>query len=84
MKILEQQTQLDDVIQDILRGFVALQDIIEVLNQASSSMLITALDQSEAPVNDILTLLEDASVYIYNRLAANNGLSSFSHSASAH
>ncbi|KAG8707572.1 hypothetical protein FRC11_007328, partial [Ceratobasidium sp. 423] len=71
-ELLEQQTRLDDDIQNILRGLLRIQDIIEVLSQASSSMIATAMDQSKESMNNILVLLEDVSVHIFNRLATND------------
>ncbi|KAG8757109.1 hypothetical protein FRC11_004789 [Ceratobasidium sp. 423] len=71
-ELLEQQTRLDDDIQDILRGLLRIQDVIEVLSQASSSMIATAMDQSKESMNNILVLLENVSVHIFNRLATND------------
>ncbi|CAE6498821.1 unnamed protein product [Rhizoctonia solani] len=72
-ELLEQETQLDDTVQEILRGLVHLQDIVEVIGQASSATLTTSMDQSNKAINDtivgILALLEDISVSIFNRLA---------------
>ncbi|KAG8758697.1 hypothetical protein FRC11_003232, partial [Ceratobasidium sp. 423] len=71
-ELLEQQTQLDDDIRGILRGLSHVQDVVEVLGQASSSTLATTLDGSRGPITGILALLEEASVYIFNQLAVNN------------
>ncbi|KAG8709822.1 hypothetical protein FRC11_005179, partial [Ceratobasidium sp. 423] len=68
-ELLEQQTRVDDVIREVLQGLVHIRDVVEVLGQASSPTLATTIDQSNEPINDILGLLESASVYIFNRLA---------------
>ncbi|KAH7317494.1 WD40-repeat-containing domain protein [Rhizoctonia solani] len=67
-ELLEQQNQLDDTTQEILRGLVHLRDVVEVLGQASSATLAATMDDSEESINDILSLLEEVSVFIFNRL----------------
>ncbi|CAE6494244.1 unnamed protein product, partial [Rhizoctonia solani] len=69
-ELLDQQLELDDIIRDILRGLPRIRDIIEVLSQASSLTLAHATDRLKEPIINILVLLEDASVYIFNRLIA--------------
>ncbi|KAH7317495.1 WD40-repeat-containing domain protein [Rhizoctonia solani] len=69
--LLDQQTQIDNTVQAVLRGMTRIGDIIEITNQASSSMLAAALNQSKQPVDGILALLEDVSVYIFNRYNTN-------------
>ncbi|CAE6460774.1 unnamed protein product, partial [Rhizoctonia solani] len=69
-ELLDQQLELDNIIRDILRGLPCIRDIIEVLSQASSSTLARATDRLKEPIINILLLLEDASVYIFNRLIA--------------
>ncbi|CUA73260.1 putative WD repeat-containing protein alr3466 [Nostoc sp, PCC 7120] [Rhizoctonia solani] len=71
-ELLQKQSKLDDVIQDIMCTCVGLQDIIQVLSQPSSSMLEAALNRSKEPANKILALLEDTSAYIFNRLTASD------------
>ncbi|CAE7232512.1 unnamed protein product [Rhizoctonia solani] len=71
-EVLEKQSHFDDVIQDILRSFAIIQDILEILDQASSLVLIAALNRSKEPVDNILALLEDASVYLFNWIARSN------------
>ncbi|EUC60433.1 vegetative incompatibility protein HET-E-1, putative [Rhizoctonia solani AG-3 Rhs1AP] len=71
-ELLEQQAQVDEVIQEILQGLVCIREVVEVLDQASSSTITTAMNQCEEPIVDILALLEDASVYIFNRIATSN------------
>ncbi|KEP45489.1 putative vegetative incompatibility protein HET-E-1, partial [Rhizoctonia solani 123E] len=70
-KFLDQQTRLDDMVQAILRGLTRVRDILDVVGQASSSMLAAGICRSKEPINGILALLEDASVYIYNRYTTN-------------
>ncbi|EUC60537.1 WD40-repeat protein (notchless protein), related protein, putative [Rhizoctonia solani AG-3 Rhs1AP] len=67
-ELLDQQVQLDDTIRDILRGLVQIRDIIEVLGQASSAVLSNA-NRLKEPINNILVLLEDASVHICDKLS---------------
>ncbi|CAE6418197.1 unnamed protein product [Rhizoctonia solani] len=71
-KLLNQQNQIDDNIQAILHGLVHIREIVEVLNQASSSTLTRAIHRSGDSINDLLLLLEHMSVYIFNRLAMRN------------
>ncbi|CAE6483426.1 unnamed protein product [Rhizoctonia solani] len=71
-EVLEQHIHLDDAVQGILHGLVLLRDVVEVLKQASSSKMAIDMSGLKASVHDILVLLEDMSVYIFNRLSANN------------
>ncbi|KAG8696763.1 hypothetical protein FRC11_000500, partial [Ceratobasidium sp. 423] len=71
-EVLAQQTQLDDTIQAILRSLIRIGDMIDIANQASTSTLATAMNQSKEPINGILALLEDVSVYILNRYGMND------------
>ncbi|KAJ1309343.1 hypothetical protein OPQ81_006122 [Rhizoctonia solani] len=70
-ELLDKHNRLDESIQDILHSLINIRDVVEVLGQASSAVLATILDQSKEPISDILSLLEDASVYIFNRLETN-------------
>ncbi|KAH7317519.1 WD40-repeat-containing domain protein [Rhizoctonia solani] len=69
---LNQQIKLDDTIQEILRGLTGIRNIIDTAGQASSSMLTTALERSKQPINSILTLLVDISIWILNRYKTND------------
>ncbi|KEP46872.1 putative vegetative incompatibility protein HET-E-1, partial [Rhizoctonia solani 123E] len=71
-ELLEQRAQLDDTIQAILRGLTGIRDIVDIAGQASDGMLAAAMSRSKASIYGILTLLEDASVYIFNRLSTNH------------
>ncbi|KAG8731342.1 hypothetical protein FRC11_004447, partial [Ceratobasidium sp. 423] len=70
-ELLDQQTQFDDTVRDILRGLARIRDIVDTMNQASSSMLATSVNQSMEPIEGILALLEDVSVYIVNQYTTN-------------
>ncbi|KEP45421.1 putative vegetative incompatibility protein HET-E-1, partial [Rhizoctonia solani 123E] len=71
-ELLDQQVQLGDTLQAILRGLTGIGDIVDIAGQASSAMLAAAMSRSKESIQGILTLLEDVSVYIYNQLATNN------------
>ncbi|EUC60872.1 vegetative incompatibility protein HET-E-1, putative [Rhizoctonia solani AG-3 Rhs1AP] len=71
-ELLEQQAQLDETVQAILRGLTRIRDIIEVVSQASNSMLTTCMGQLKEVIHDILALLEDASAYIFSRHTVND------------
>ncbi|CAE6423798.1 unnamed protein product [Rhizoctonia solani] len=71
-ELLDRQAQLDETVQAILRGLTRIQDILGTVNQASSSILATALIQTKEAIHGILELLEDASTYIYNQYTLNN------------
>ncbi|KAH7317508.1 WD40-repeat-containing domain protein [Rhizoctonia solani] len=71
-ELLEQQTQLDGIIQDILRGLNGIRDIIDSLSQTQSSMLATTIGRSKEPINKFLELLEEVSVYMFSWMTANN------------
>ncbi|KEP48237.1 vegetative incompatibility protein HET-E-1 [Rhizoctonia solani 123E] len=71
-ELLDQQTRLDDTIQAILRGLTGIRDIVDIAGQASDGMLAAAMSRSKESIYGILTLLEDASVYIFNRLSTNH------------
>ncbi|CAE6450481.1 unnamed protein product [Rhizoctonia solani] len=70
-ELLDQQTELDEMVKDILDGLNCIRDINDTISQAQSSILATAMDQSKKAINDILALLEDISVYIFNRYTRN-------------
>ncbi|KAG8727959.1 hypothetical protein FRC11_012099, partial [Ceratobasidium sp. 423] len=70
-ELLEQQPQIDEIVQAILRSLTRIRDIVDTAIQASSSMLPTALNLSKEPIDKILALLEDVSVYIFNRYTTN-------------
>ncbi|KDN46741.1 hypothetical protein RSAG8_04121, partial [Rhizoctonia solani AG-8 WAC10335] len=61
-------SELDETIQEIIRGLIRIQDVVEVLRQASNSVLASAINRSKEPINNILKLLDDMSVYVFNRL----------------
>ncbi|EUC60431.1 vegetative incompatibility protein HET-E-1, putative, partial [Rhizoctonia solani AG-3 Rhs1AP] len=71
-ELLDQQDEFDDTLQAILRGLTRIQDIIEIVSQASNSILASAMGQSKDSIQDILALLEDVSVYIFNRHTIND------------
>ncbi|KAG8753330.1 hypothetical protein FRC11_007520, partial [Ceratobasidium sp. 423] len=64
--------ELEETILEILRGFTRIREIIDTVGQASNSVLTTAMAQSKRPINGILTLLEDVSIYIYNHYTTND------------
>ncbi|KAG8687335.1 hypothetical protein FRC11_007415, partial [Ceratobasidium sp. 423] len=68
---LDQQTQLDHAVRAILHGLTRIRDILDTISQASSSMLATAMDRSKESIDGILALLEDVSIYIFNRYSTN-------------
>ncbi|CAE6446644.1 unnamed protein product, partial [Rhizoctonia solani] len=70
-EVLIQSAQIDDITRAILHSLRHIADIVDIMNQASSSMLTTALIQSKEPVSEILALLEDTSVAIFNRYTTN-------------
>ncbi|CAE6476359.1 unnamed protein product [Rhizoctonia solani] len=71
-ELLHQQAQLDETVQAILRGLTRIRDIIDVMSQASRSMLANAMSLSREAIYGILALLEDVSLYIYDRHTINN------------
>ncbi|CAE6458077.1 unnamed protein product [Rhizoctonia solani] len=71
-ELLEQQAQLDETVQAILRGLTRIRDIVEVVSQASNSMLTTFMSQSKEVIYGILALLEDASTYIFSQHTVND------------
>ncbi|KAL5636345.1 hypothetical protein ACGC1H_004979 [Rhizoctonia solani] len=71
-ELLDQQPQLDDTTQAILRGLTRIRDIIAVISQASESMLASAMNQSTQTIRSILAVLEDVSAYIYNQYTVND------------
>ncbi|KEP46357.1 putative WD40-repeat protein (notchless protein), related protein, partial [Rhizoctonia solani 123E] len=71
-ELLDQQSQLADTVRAILRGLTGIRDIVDIAGQASDGMLAAAMSQSKESIHSILTLLEDASVYIFNQLATNH------------
>ncbi|CAE6456807.1 unnamed protein product [Rhizoctonia solani] len=71
-QVLDQQAQLDETVQTILCGLTRIQDVLEILNQASSSMLATAINQAKGAIDGILALLEDASAYIFSEYTVND------------
>ncbi|CAE6441801.1 unnamed protein product [Rhizoctonia solani] len=70
--LLDQQAQLGNTLQAILRGLTGIGDIVDIAGQASSAMLAAAMNRSQESIQGILTLLEDVSVYIFNQLATND------------
>ncbi|CAE6467990.1 unnamed protein product [Rhizoctonia solani] len=71
-ELLDQQPQIDDMTLAILRGLTHIQDINGVMSQASNSMVTTAMNLSKKAIHDILVLLEDASLYVFNRHTTND------------
>ncbi|EUC56789.1 hypothetical protein RSOL_197880, partial [Rhizoctonia solani AG-3 Rhs1AP] len=71
-ELLDQQNQLDETVQAILRGLTDIGDIVDIASQASGAILATAMSRSKKSIQGILTLLEDTSVYIFNQLATND------------
>ncbi|CAE6476566.1 unnamed protein product [Rhizoctonia solani] len=69
---LDQQVKLDDTVQEMLHGLIKIRNIIDTVGQASSSVLTTALGLSKQPINSILTLLTEISVWILNHYMAND------------
>ncbi|KEP45339.1 NACHT domain protein, partial [Rhizoctonia solani 123E] len=71
-ELLDQQAELDDSVQATLNGLTRIRGIIDVMGQASNSMLVTAMSQSKDAIHGILALLEDMSMFIFNRLTTND------------
>ncbi|KEP47450.1 vegetative incompatibility protein HET-E-1 [Rhizoctonia solani 123E] len=70
-ELLDQQSQLNGTVQAVLRGLTDVGDIVDIAGEASGAILTAAMSRSKGSIQGILTLLEDASVYIFNQLAAN-------------
>ncbi|CAE6476144.1 unnamed protein product [Rhizoctonia solani] len=71
-ELLDQQPQLDDTTLAILRGLTHIRDINDVMSQASNSMVVTAMNLTKETIHGILALLEDVSLYVFNRHAIND------------
>ncbi|CAE6431415.1 unnamed protein product, partial [Rhizoctonia solani] len=71
-ELLDQQNHLDDTIQAILRGLTCIGDIVEIADQASSSMLSASMNRPKESIEAILNLLENALLYIFNHIAPND------------
>ncbi|CAE6454116.1 unnamed protein product [Rhizoctonia solani] len=71
-ELLDQQAQLDDTIRAILRGLIRIRDIVDITSQASSSILVTSIEQAKEPIKGILALLEDVSVYMFDQYTRND------------
>ncbi|KEP48238.1 vegetative incompatibility protein HET-E-1 [Rhizoctonia solani 123E] len=71
-ELLDQQPRIDDTTLAILRGLTHIRDINDVMSQASNSIVVTALDLSKEAIHGILALLEDASLYVFNRHTTND------------
>ncbi|CAE6434329.1 unnamed protein product [Rhizoctonia solani] len=71
-ELLDQQTQLDHTVKGILHGLARFRDINDIVGRTSSSNLATVMGRSKESINDILTLLGDISIYIYNQLTTND------------
>ncbi|KEP46840.1 putative vegetative incompatibility protein HET-E-1 [Rhizoctonia solani 123E] len=71
-ELLDQQPQLDNTTLAILRGLTRIRDINEVMSQASNSMVATAMNLSKEAIHGILALLEDVSLYVFNRHTTND------------
>ncbi|EUC55970.1 vegetative incompatibility protein HET-E-1, putative, partial [Rhizoctonia solani AG-3 Rhs1AP] len=70
--VLDQQAQLDVTVQAILRGLTRIRDIVEIVTQASNSMLTTSMSHLMEVIHSILALLEDVSAYIFGRCTVND------------
>ncbi|KAG8710690.1 hypothetical protein FRC11_004227 [Ceratobasidium sp. 423] len=68
-QVLDQQTQLDDAVYAILRSLIRVRDMVNIVSQASTA---TGVNQSKEPIEGILGLLEDVSIYIFNRYGTND------------
>ncbi|CAE6483529.1 unnamed protein product [Rhizoctonia solani] len=71
-ELLDRKAHPDDAVQAIFHGSNYIRDIVDTMNQASNSILFAAMEQSKGPIKDILALLEDISVHIFNRCAIND------------
>ncbi|CAE6483413.1 unnamed protein product [Rhizoctonia solani] len=71
-EFLEKQTEFEETILELLRGFTRIREIVDTVAQASDSVLAIAMGQLEGPITGILALLEDVSVYIYNHYTTND------------
>ncbi|KAG8762144.1 hypothetical protein FRC11_010896, partial [Ceratobasidium sp. 423] len=71
-EVLDQQAELDGVVHALLHGLTRIRDMVDIANQASTSMLATAMNRSKEPIDSILALLEDISVYLLNRYSTND------------
>ncbi|KAG8730692.1 hypothetical protein FRC11_006081, partial [Ceratobasidium sp. 423] len=67
--VLDQQAQLDDTVHAILRSLIRLPDMVNTLSQASTA---TAVNRLKEPIEGILGLLEDVSIYMFNRYGTND------------
>ncbi|CUA67973.1 hypothetical protein RSOLAG22IIIB_07657 [Rhizoctonia solani] len=70
-ELLDQQSELDGTVETILRGLTRIRDIVDIVSQASDSMLTVAMSQSKGAIDNILALFEDVSVCIFNRYTTN-------------
>ncbi|CAE6381649.1 unnamed protein product [Rhizoctonia solani] len=70
-ELLDHQPQLNGSIQTILRDLTGIRDIVDIISQASDSMLTSSMSKSKDAIHGILALLEDVSVYIFNRYTTN-------------
>ncbi|CAE6504324.1 unnamed protein product [Rhizoctonia solani] len=61
-EMLDKQTHIDDTVKDILHGLIRIRDVVDIIGQASNSMIATAMNQSKELIQDMLALLEDISV----------------------
>ncbi|KAG8731396.1 hypothetical protein FRC11_004283, partial [Ceratobasidium sp. 423] len=66
---LAAEDELGEAVQAILHGLTCIRDMVAIVSQASNSILVAAMERSKGPIKDILALLEDVSVYIFNRWA---------------
>ncbi|CAE6536797.1 unnamed protein product [Rhizoctonia solani] len=69
---LDQQTQLDETVSVLLRGLSPIHGMIEIASQASSTTLANTMNRLKELLDDILALLQDISVYIFDRYGAND------------
>ncbi|KAG8728283.1 hypothetical protein FRC11_011442, partial [Ceratobasidium sp. 423] len=70
--ILDQQAHIDGSVHAVLRSFIRIRDMVNTTNQASTSMLAAAMDESKETIDGILALLEEVSVYILGRYGTND------------
>ncbi|CUA67975.1 putative WD repeat-containing protein alr3466 [Nostoc sp, PCC 7120] [Rhizoctonia solani] len=71
-EVMDRQNRIDDTVQGILRGIKIIEDILVTVGRASSLTLPTAVDISKEVLADIVALLQEISIYILDRHAAND------------
>ncbi|CEL53181.1 hypothetical protein RSOLAG1IB_06144 [Rhizoctonia solani AG-1 IB] len=71
-ELLDQQPQFDETVQAILHGLISVGNLVDIINQASRSILEDCIEQATEPIKGILALLEDVSAYIFQRYTTGN------------